>query len=119
MDYKRIRKNDIQTIAEIKVSCLTQADIQKEVNLYAKTHSPKTVRNMHGLISAVLRQYRPDFALNTALPKKVRPAIYIPSDDDIRRLLEYVKGTEMELPIFLQLLDRCGEAKYVRLIQKT
>ena len=101
MDYKRIRKNDIQTIAEIKVSCLTQADIQKEVNLYAKTHSPKTVRNMHGLISAVLRQYRPDFALNTALPKKVRPAIYIPSDDDIRRLLEYVKGTEMELPILL------------------
>ena len=78
MDYKRIRKNDIQTIAEIKVSCITQADIQKEVNLYAKTHSPKTVRNMHGLISAVLRQYRPDFALNTALPKKVRPAIYIP-----------------------------------------
>ena len=54
-----------------------------------------------GLISAVLRQYRPDFALNTALPKKVRPAIYIPSDDDIRRLLEYVKGTEMELPILL------------------
>lgn len=69
VDYKRIRKNALLPLSDIKISRLTQADVQKSVNLYAQNHSPKTVRNMHGLISAVLRQYRPDFTLNTSLPK--------------------------------------------------
>jgi len=64
-------------------------------------HSPKTVRNTHGLISAVLSQYRPDLRLTTALPKKVRPYLYIPSDAEIKRLIEYASGTEMELPVLL------------------
>ena len=64
-------------------------------------HSPKTVRNTHGLISAVLSQYRPDLRLTTDLPKKVRPDLYIPSDAEIKRLIEYASGTEMELPVLL------------------
>ncbi len=101
VDYKRIRKNALLPLSDIKISRLTQADVQKSVNLYAQNHSPKTVRNMHGLISAVLRQYRPDFALNTSLPKKVRPNIYVPSDEEIQRLIAYVSGSVMELPILL------------------
>lgn len=101
MDYKRIRRKDIQSLMNIKICDLTQEDIQNAINEDAKMHSPKTVRNNHGLISAVLKQYRPDFALNTALPKKVRPDLYIPSDADIQRLLTYVKDTELELPVLL------------------
>lgn len=102
MDYKRIRKNDLQELMDVKISRITQDLIQQAINAdVAKHHSPKTVRNNHGLISAVLRQYRPDFALNTALPKKVRPELYIPSDAEIQCLMAYVTGTEMELPILL------------------
>lgn len=101
MDYKRIRKNELQSIMNIKIALITQEDIQKAINIEAQSHSPKTVRNSHGLISAVLRIYRPNFALNTALPKKVRPDIYVPSDAEIRQLLSAVSGTDMELPILL------------------
>ena len=101
MDYKRIRKNDIQGLMELKICDITQDDIQAAINQDAKIHSPKTVRNNHGLISAVMRMHRPDFALNTTLPKKIRPELYIPSDDDIKRLLQHVSGSEMELPILL------------------
>ncbi|MBY0758561.1 site-specific integrase [Sellimonas caecigallum] len=101
MDYKRIRKNDLKILEGINLNKITQEDIQRAINLESKKHSPKTVRNTHGLISAVLRQYRPDFALNTSMPKKIRPDIYIPSDGDIKRLIKYVEGTEMELPILL------------------
>ena len=101
MDYKRIRKKELQSIMNIKVALITQEDIQKAINIEAQSHSPKTVRNSHGLISAVLRVYRPNFALNTALPKKVRPDIYVPSDEEIRRLLSAVSDTDMELPILL------------------
>lgn len=101
MDYRRIRKNEIQSLMDIKLSRITQVLIQEAINVESIKHSPKTVRNTHGLISAVLSQYRPDLRLTTALPKKVRPDLYIPSDAEIKRLIEYVSGTEMELPVLL------------------
>lgn len=101
MDYKRIRKNELQSIMQIKIALLTQEDIQRAINIEALRHSPKTVRNGHGLISAVLRVYRPNFTLNTTLPKKRRPDIYVPSDAEIKQLLSIVSGTDMELPILL------------------
>lgn len=101
MDYKRTRRNDLQGLMEIKISDITQDDIQESVNIDAKKHSPKTVRNNHGLVSAVLHVYRPEFALNTDLPQKVRPNIYVPSDEEVSKLIDHIKGTEMELPVLL------------------
>lgn len=101
MDYKRIRKNELQDLSDIKINKITQELIQEIINAYSKNHSPKTVRNIHGIISAVLKQYRPEFALNTDLPKKVRPEIYVPTDGEIRRLLSLTVDTDLELPILL------------------
>ena len=100
-EYKRSRRCDLQGIMKIKVSDLTQEIIQKEINKESQTHSPKTVRNMHGLISAVLGVYRPDFALNTDLPKKVRQKIYVPSNEEIQKIITYAKNDVMEIPILL------------------
>lgn len=102
-DYRNIRKNHIPVLMPLRVSEITQNDIQRAINIESLSLSPKTVRNTHGLISAVLRTYRPDFALNTALPKKVRRELYIPSKDEIARLLDASKGTELELPILLAI----------------
>lgn len=101
MDYKRIRNKELQSIMNIKIILLTQEDIQCAINIESQRHSPKTVRNSHGLISAVFHVYRPNFALNTALPKKIRPDLYIPTEEEIRLLLEAVSDTDMELPILL------------------
>lgn len=35
------------------------------------------------------------------LPEKHRPDLYVPSDEDVRALLEHVSGTEMEIAILL------------------
>lgn len=101
MDYKRILKCEIDAIKDIPIERITQEQIQNLVNADALSHSPKTVRNTHGFISAVMKVYRPEFALNTRLPKMKKPNLYIPTDDEIKKLLAYVKGTEMELPILL------------------
>ena len=87
MDYKRIRRMSLQSLMNIRLSRITQEDIQIAINLEAVNHSPKTVRNSHGLLSAVLKQYRPDFALNTSLPKKQRVELYIPTDEEVKRLI--------------------------------
>lgn len=101
MDYRRTRKKDMQELMNQKVPTLTQEQVQVAINAFAANHAPKTVRNAHGLIAAVLGVYRPNFALNTKLPEKVRPKIYVPTDAEIQRLMECAKGTELEIPILL------------------
>ena len=100
-EYKRSRKRDLKELMPIKLADLNQQLIQTAINNESLKHSPKSVRNMHGLLSAVLRTYRPDFALNTTLPKKVRPKLYVPTEADIQHLMDHVKNTEMELPVLL------------------
>ena len=99
--YKGIKRLYLSTLFNTDINDITQEDVQAVINTYALTLSPKTVRNIHGFISAVLSKYRPDFALRTVLPKKVRPDLYVPSDGDIKRLMAFCEGTEMELPILL------------------
>ena len=100
-DYKGTRKNHLQNLMEIPVNQITAEDIQLAINEDINGHSPKTVYNHHGLIVAVMKMHRPDFAFHTTLPKKVRPQLYIPTDDDIKNLLDAAAGTDMELPILL------------------
>lgn len=100
-EYKRSRNRDLQGLMHIPVYKLTQNDIQREINKEALNHSPKTVKNMHGLVTAVLDSYRPDFRVKTNLPKKVRTELYIPTEEEIKRLIDAVRDTEMELPVLL------------------
>lgn len=80
---------------------IEQIDIQKEVNRIANGRSPKTVRNCHGFISAVLGTFCPNLKINTTLPQKVKNEPYIPSDEDVRKVLECASGTEYEIPLIL------------------
>ncbi len=100
-EYKRIRRCHLQGLMKQKVGNITQEMIQVEINKEAQTHAPKTVRDMHGIISAVLKVYRPSFALHTDLPKKVRTKIYVPSNEEVQTLMRAVEGDVMEIPILL------------------
>lgn len=101
LNYKRLQDKDLKVLAEIKIADITQETIQEFVNKDAESHAPKTVRDNHGLIAAVIKQERPEFALNTVLPKLIRTQLYIPSDDDVKKLISVAADTELELPILL------------------
>jgi len=101
MDYECTRRNYLQGLMDKQLSKITQDDIQEAINQEAVHLSPKTLRNVHGLTSAVFNQYRPEFTLNTALPPKEKPNLYIPSNEDIKSLIGAARGTELELPILL------------------
>lgn len=102
-EYKRIRKNDLQEIMNINLADLTQEKIQRAVNKMAEKKSPKSVRNAHGLLSATLDMFLPEFRLRTALPQKRKPEIRIPNEDEIKVILQNCVGTNMELPILLAI----------------
>ena len=76
---------------KMELSKITQIDIQTVINDYAANHTPKTVRNVHGFISAVLRQFRPDMNIYTTLPQKREYEHYIPSEEDIIKILDATK----------------------------
>ena len=99
--YKKLRRNTMQSIIDIKLCSLTQEKIQRDVNTMAKTKSPKTIRNAHGLLSAVLANYLPAVTLRTTLPQKQKYEAVIPSTKDIEQILKAAKGTKIELPILL------------------
>ena len=100
-EYKRAIRNDFKSIMDLKIQDITQEQIQVAINILASFNSPKTIRNKHGLLSAVLSVYRPDFTLRTSLPKKIRPNLNTPTDDDVRRLIGIVTDTDMEIPVLL------------------
>lgn len=100
-EYKRQHIRNLPTLMTMNISDITAEDIQSAINKEAEERSPKTVRNIHGLLSAVLNTYRPELSLNTTLPKKVRPSLYIPTDAEIKKLMDYIKDDPMEIPILL------------------
>lgn len=95
--YKSIMKNLSDDFMSLKIDNITPLDVQKEINEYSVDHSPKSTRNAHGFISAVLRMYKPSMQLNTALPQKVKYEPYTPTEDEVKRILDEVSGTEYEL----------------------
>lgn len=101
-----IRRNNLQRLMPVYVDELTQEQIQIAVNEEAATHAPKTVRNMHGFLVSVIKVYRPDFTVTTTLPQKVKPKISIPTEEEVKALLEASRDTPMELPIILAAI--CG-----------
>ena len=96
-----LQRSRLKAIEDIRLSDLTQSKIQHFINGIAAELSPKSIRNIHGLISGVLREADPGRALNTVLPEKKKAIISIPSDADIKRLLEYIQDTDMEIPVLL------------------
>ena len=84
-----------------RITDITAIDVQKEINDLSKGKAPKTVRNYHGFISAVLATYRPNLVLKTTLPQKVKNDPYIPSDEDIKLILKELEGSPFEIPVLL------------------
>ena len=90
--YESVLKNAIPADFKQKsISQITQTDIQLVINEYSASHTPKSVRNVHGFISAIFRQFRPKMKIITTLPQKVENEHYIPSEDDIKRILDASK----------------------------
>lgn len=89
-------------LAEIRLDKLTQADVSRAVQRWTRAGAaPKTVRNRHGLLTAILKEYRPQLVLRTALPEKTPPTIVVPTDEDIQDLLDRAKDTPIEIAILL------------------
>ena len=99
--YESVLRSISDKFRTTLLSDITSSEVQSEINAYAKKHSPKSVRNMHGFISAILGMFSPNTILNTTLPQKTSNESYIPSDTDVKRILEYSKDSQFEIALIL------------------
>lgn len=114
-EYRKMRKNYLQSLMSIRLDDLTREQVQIAVNAEARAHSAKTVINAHGLLSAALAMHNPDFILRTTLPRKVKKLRRnLPTSEDVMRVMH---GEPAELPVLLALCC-CLRVSEVRGIRK-
>ena len=101
--YIMIRRNYLQSLMSMNIHEITQIDVQKAINIEAATKSPKTIRNAHGLLCAVLTMFRPDFVLHTTMPSRMPVDLHVPNNDEISKLLQFAKEHDHELYIAILL----------------
>lgn len=90
--YKRLAEVHFKKLNDLQIGDITQEDIQNYINeACASGLSAKTVRNLHGLISSTFRAYRPAMRLTSALPAKTKPELYIPSDDEVVKIVKKIR----------------------------
>ena len=102
--YQKCKRCLSDEFKSLKLYAIEQIDIQNEINNYTKDHSPKSVRNLHGFISAVLRMFRPTMTISTALPQKKKYAANMPTTEDVKKILAASEGTPYHIPFQLAVL---------------
>lgn len=102
--YKIHRKNYFQSLMDIKIDDLTDYEIQKAIDFeIERGKSPKTISNSFALLSASVKRYTDIFNPKVTLPQKTKKDIHIPTKEEINRIFEEVRDTDMELPFTLSV----------------
>lgn len=104
--YRSIHRKlgtDYKNFAAQNIGSIDKKTLQKFLDKLSADHASKTVRNYYGYISTVMR-----FAELTPpdcdFPQRKRPKLNIPDEKTIKELFEYVKGTDLEVPVMLAAL---------------
>lgn len=99
--YENTKKSQLsKEFLRKSVKDVTAIDIQAEINRLAGVYAPKTVINANGLISAVMKTYRPDYFYKVTLPKNPKKRKEYPTPQQI---MQWYKDTDIELVVLIAL----------------
>lgn len=102
--YTSMLKNAIpEDFKKKKIADITQDDIQVAINDYAIEHTPKSVRNVHGFISAVIKSKRPNMVISTTLPAKLDTDRKPPTLEDIYKVID-ISSPQFTIALKLAML---------------
>lgn len=101
---EKVKAADLGTLC----ADMTRPDAQKIVSAFSDL-SQKTIRNRMGLISAAVRFAGYNMPPVT-YPQKVKAETHIPTEAEMKAVMEAAAGTELEIPIALGMMGlRRGE----------
>lgn len=98
--YRSIINNMDDSFRKLPLDKITLQVLQTYINNYSANHSPKSVRNLNGFVIAVLK-YNGSEVKSPRLPQKEKSKTYIPTEDDVKKILQEFKGHKYEAFIIL------------------
>lgn len=110
--YEMIHRSHLQGLMTLRLSRITPQMVQEAMNQESKPYikkgktrqsSPKTLKNIYGLLRAVMAEYHPALRLKTTLPALEPKEQAVLEPEQIAVLLEAIKGNAIEIPILLAL----------------
>ena len=104
--YNSIANSGIPGLMDMKLTSVTPEILQKEVDNFSKTRSPKTVANNYDLIISAMRAASYDIPVEITLPAKRQTDIRVPSHDEVSVFMKHAQGKRIYIPMMLALF--CG-----------
>ncbi len=99
---KNIRSNYFDVIKDVPLSNIDDILVQKMINGWImKGLDPNTIRTKYRIFSAVVRAFIKSADYDVTLPTVYAKDLYIPTDEEVQKLVEESKGTLIEIPIML------------------
>ena len=100
-NYRSILKNLPNSFTSLPLNIVDLKEVQSAINAYAVGRSPKSTRNASALITSSFKQAALDISLNVSLPQKIKSDMRIPTEEEVRLILDYVKDSHYEVPVVL------------------
>lgn len=105
--YKKHLEANYPWFTDLKLTEIDSPVLQRLIGEYASskdesgqghargsTRSPKTVKNMYLFLCSVFNLFDPGKKFSVRLPAVQREEPYIPTDEDVMRIMEYVRSSE-------------------------
>ena len=110
--YRVLIRQIDSLFAKTSISRVTKAMLQAEVNRYSVGHAPKTAKNFGSFLVSVLDFYG-NTITNIKYPQAEKHEGYIPTVEELKAILDELKGTRYYVPVFLgsrglRLSEVCG-----------
>lgn len=103
--YRVIQRNRMKLLMDKPLSRITERQIRAAVNQDAAEVSPKTVKNAYGLLASVLQDHGSTVDMShIRMPQSQRKEKQIYNREDLMRLIEALRGTDIEAPILLAVM---------------
>lgn len=115
--YRILQRNYVGDLETVLLGSITTEKLQAQINKVARDHSPKTVNNTKGLFTATLAMFLPDKTFRISTPAKIKKPKYVPTDEEVAKLIAVAQGTDMELPIMLAAFGSLRRAEIAGLME--
>jgi len=102
--YKTVINAIPDRIKEMHIIDVDNITVQRFVNEYSHDHSPKTTKNVYGLIATIIKIYAPNTKLNVQLPQAIKNEPYIPTEEEVKAIMDELKGGKYYIPTALAAL---------------
>lgn len=95
-NYMQMANMRYDAIGHLKLSDLDSETLQMFISTLSQQVSPKTVRNVYGLLSSAIGMYEPNMVFRVSFPAKKKVKAVSPSDEDVKKLYE-AAGKNMKI----------------------